>query len=71
MLADRKSLVCTDTTACAVTGKDHTDAYYNMDSFGHNESASFAANAIVVSANLPGVPWTRRRTEGRDEDGLA
>ena len=59
LLADRKSLVCT-ADACNTDTDDippHTDIYYNMDSFGHNESASFAANAIVVSANLPGVPW--------------
>ena len=61
LLADRKSLVCTADTCNTVDTDDippHTDIYYNMDNFGHNESASFAANAIVVSANLPGVPWT-------------
>ena len=56
LLADRKSLICT-AAACGTDVPSHTDVYYNMDSFGHNESASFAANAIVVSANLPGVPW--------------
>ena len=60
LLADRKSLVC---TSCGQSGQA-SDSYYNMDSFGHNESASFATNAIVVSANLPGVPWTGDYPQG-------